>query len=265
MKNRTHLHSILLFIFALLFFACNPNIDYVKPVTYDYYPLIGGKYKIYKIDSTVYDEYNCAVFNTSYQIKEISRETDFDGEGDLIHLIERYIRKDSLSSWKLQSIWSEKIENNQLQRIENNQRFIKMVFPIKQNIEWDGIVYIRRDTSLAIRGGSINVYKDWDEFKYTKVASSFIDTSTSSPKIYPEAVEIIQADKENKIEKRFAKEVYAKDIGLVYKEMWILNTQCLDSFCTPGSGNLSLCDGVSWKDKAEKGYILVQSLIEHNY
>ena len=251
-------------IIALLFIACERVIEQLDPVAYEYFPMEVGKYKIYQVDSTVYDEYNCDVQITSYQVMELTGNTGTDGEGDLYYTVERHIRADSSQPWLLQSIWTEKIEDNQLQRVEDNQRIIKMVFPVKESRRWDGIVYIRRDTLVPIRGGSIDMYKDWDDFVFENIGETFLDTSRTGPKIYPDALQVLQVDKTNNIEKRYSREVYAKNIGLVYKEMWILDTQCRGGNCT-GVGNIATCILTPWKDKTEKGFILVQSLIEHNY
>jgi hypothetical protein len=250
---------------VLLFFACERVIETLEPVTYDYFPLEVGKYKIYQVDSTVYDEYTCTVQTTSYQVRELTGSVGTDGEGDVYYSVERHIRGDSTEPWVLQHIWSEKIEENQLQRVEENQRMVKMVFPVKENTHWDGIVYIRRDTLVPIRGGSIHMYKDWDDFVYGEIGNTFIDTSRTGPRIYTEALEVTQVDKTNNIERRLSKEVYAKDIGLVYKEMWILDTQCRPPGACSGVGDIGTCILTPWKQKAEKGFILVQALIDHNY
>lgn len=56
-------------------------------------------------------------------------------------------------------------------------------------------------------------------------------------------------DKENAIEKTFAKEVYARGIGMVYKEWWHLETQ-------------KIVDD-PWLEKAEKGYIIKMQIIDY--
>jgi hypothetical protein len=56
---------------------------------------------------------------------------------------------------------------------------------------------------------------------------------------------------ENTIERRYALEKYARGVGLIYKEYEILDSQC--STCTE-----------PWSEKAEKGFILKQTLIEYN-
>lgn len=251
---------MLLVLFLVAGFGCERITDTFPTISYDYFPLETGKYKTYQIDSTVYDEYNCSVVVNSFQIKEVTGEMSTDGEGDPFYYVNRFYRKDSSSAWTLLGIWTEKIESNQLQRVEDNQRQIKLVFPLKNERRWDGIVYIRRDTLVPLRGGVINQYKDWDDFVISELGEPFVDTVSNT--LYTEAVLVTQVDKTNNIERRFSKEVYAKDIGLVYKEMWILDTQCRQN-CT-GVGDIATCIYTPWKDKAEKGYILTQSLIDHN-
>lgn len=246
-----------------VFYACERVVDSFTVTGYEYFPMEGDKYRVYQIDSTVYDEYNCTVQTVSYQVKEVTGATGTDGEGDTYHAIQRYFRNNVTEPWVLEAVWTEKMESNQIQRVEDNQRFIKLVFPIKQNRRWDGIPFIRRDTLVAIRGGSIDLYKDWDDFEVMEMGVPFLDTLSNET--YPDVVKIMQVDKTNEIERRFATEIYAKNIGLVYKEMRILDTQCRPTGTCTGFGDLTQCRGVAWHLKAEKGFIYKQYLIEHNY
>lgn len=245
------------------FVGCERVVDKLDPLTSEYYPMEEGKYKIYKIDSIVYDEYNCTVQTNSFQIKELTSSTGIDGEGDQYYIVQRFYRKNDSSNWRLQTIWTEKIEVNQLQRVEDNQRMIKMVLPVKEDRRWDGIVFIRRDTLVPIRGGAIDMFKDWDDFTYENVGRTFVDTLSNT--VYPDAVKVLQVDKTNSIERRFSVEVYAKNIGLAYKEMRILDTQCRPPGTCTGHSDIASCILTPWHIKAEKGFILKQSLIEHNY
>lgn len=246
-----------LFFVNILLFACRPSIETLDDISYDYYPIEEGKYRIYQVDSTVYDAFNCTTLTNSYQVKEVTGNVIIDGEGEQAHTIKRYKRFTANAPWKLEEIWTEKIQHQQLQRIENNQRWVKMVFPIQAQQMWNGLSYIKSDTTFEIRGSSIQIYKNWGNFEYEKIGSNFIDTSQGTPIVYPDVVEVLQADANNFVEKRYAKEVYAKSIGLVYREIWVL-----DCWSTACNGCQS---GVPWKEHANKGYLLVESLIEHNY
>ncbi|MEL6865958.1 MAG: hypothetical protein AAFP19_16145, partial [Bacteroidota bacterium] len=62
---------------------------------------------------------------------------------------------------------------------------------------------------------------------------------------------IYQADNENAIELRYSIEKYARNIGLVYREMRILDTQ-------------AIVDD-PWEEKAQKGFIIRQQITRHNW
>lgn len=263
MTNNSFCLLLLLGIFfSVLMGACERVIEELPQADRAYYPIVQDKYKIYQVDSVVYDEYNCSILNKSYQIKEVIGASFVDGEGQTAHRLERHWRANAADPWVLVGVWSEKIEGNQIQRVEDNQRFVKMVFPVQGTKKWDGITYIRRDTLVPIRGGTIDLYKDWDMFSYQRVGESYLDTVSNI--VYPEAVQVLQVDKTNNIERRFSTEVYAKGIGMVYKEMRILDSQCRTPRCT-GQSDIASCLTTPWVVKAEKGYILTQSLLEHNY
>ncbi len=249
-------------LLGLIFGACERIVETLPQTDWDYYPIVENNYRVYQIDSIVYDEYNCTIQTNRYQIKEVTGSSMIDGEGQTAHRIERYWRAVDGDPWVLVGVWSEKREDNQVQRVEDNQRFVKMVFPVNKNKEWNGITYIRRDTLVPIRGGTIDLYKDWDMFSYQNVGEAYLDTLSNT--LYPEAVQIMQVDKTNNIERRYSTEVYAKGIGMIYKEMRILDSQCRTPRCV-GPSDIAQCIGTPWEIKAEKGYILKQSLIEHNY
>ena len=265
-KNQiTGLALIGLIIFAGI--SCEKLVESPQDLSLSYYPLKLGGYKIYQVDSVVYDEYNCLVDTVNYQLKEIYTDTIYDGEGALSYRIERLKSVDTGATWNLQSVWFEKYADYQIQRVQDNQRFILFTFPAKMNRKWDGLVYIRKDTLISLRGGSIDMFKDWDDFEMMEIDEPYADYTNLIT--YDSTILIIQADKINNIERRYSIERYAKNIGLIYKEQLILDTQCrLDQFgnktCSD-VGDLSQCLFKTWEEKAEKGFIVKQVLIEHNY
>lgn len=258
----SRIHGLLVVVLLLAFGACERITETLPPAGQAYYPIEEGRYKVYQVDSIVYDEYNCAIVQSQFQIKEETGVAIQDGEGATAHRVKRYYRETAADPWVLVGIWTEKLEQQQIQRVENNQRMIKVVFPVETGKTWDGIVYIRRDTLVPIRGGAIDLYKDWTDFEYGTVGSLYIDTVSNTS--YSDAVQVTQVDKTNNIERRYATEVYAKGIGLVYKEMRILDSQCRVPRCT-GPSDIASCLSTPWYIKAEKGFILKQSLLEHNY
>ena len=73
------------------------------------------------------------------------------------------------------------------------------------------MVYIRKDTTIAIPGGTIDVYKDWEDFVITSIDSS----ETIAGITYDSVLTIKRVDKTNNIERRYSYEKYAKNIGFI--------------------------------------------------
>lgn len=254
------LFVVLVFFLGLGVFmsSCGREIEDYPAVDYAYFPLETGKYVIYQVDSISYDEFNCSVDSVRVQLRELITAKDTDGEGNTYYRTERYYRKTDSDPWQFKNVWVSQIVDFQAHRVEDNQRYIKLAFPVVDQKKWDGIIYVRRDTLVAVKGGAIDFYKDWDEFKYTSVGAQEIING----KTYDEVLTVEQVDKINNIERRYSIEKYAKGVGLVSKEMRILDTQCRNN--CKGTGDLATCINTPWEFKAERGFILKQTVLSHN-
>lgn len=215
---------------------------------YEYFPLEIGKYRIYQLDSTLYDTTGTGIeiTNLSSQIREEIIDTLIDNEGRLNYQIERSWRRDNSQAWQLLDIWLTNRGENSAERIEENFRFIKMVFPVSEGRAWNGNAFVDESTNVSVAGETIEIFKNWSSEIIEVGITKVIDANT-----FPDVVEISHADSENFIELRSSKEFYAKDIGLISREMRILDTQ-------------KITESEPWESKAQKGFILVQNLIEYN-
>ena len=215
---------------------------------FDYFPLEIGKYVSYQVDSTIYDvDGNAtAIFNSTSFLKEEVSDTLRDSENELVYRIERFEKSNLDDPWEIKDVWVSKRTEFQAERVEENLRFIKMVFPLAEDATWNGNLYIDERTIIPIAGESIEVFKNWSsELRLLNQPALIGDF------LFDEITTISHADSENLIELRQVTEKYAKGVGLVEKEMWILDTQEIDQ-TRP------------WELKAEKGYILKQFVIDHN-
>ncbi len=214
----------------------------------EYFPLEIGKYISYQVDSTIFDVdgNSTAILNsTSYVLEEVS-DTLRDSEGDLIYRIERSEKANLNDAWEIKDIWVSKRTEFQAERVEENLRYIKMVFPLAADATWNGNLYIDNGTIIPIAGESIEVFKNW-----TSELTLLGQPASINGLFFDEVTTISHADSENLIELRQVTEKYAKGVGLVEKEMWILDTQEIDQT-------------KPWELKAEKGYILKQTVIDYN-
>jgi hypothetical protein len=256
MKSYISFSSLAFFTLSILLFSCSEETvteDYDLDFGYDYYPLEVGKYLIYKTDSTTFNigGDGVEVLESSTFVKEEIIGITLDNEGDTTYIIERFKRLSMDEQWQITDVWTTKVTDLRIERTEENVKLIKMIFPLQEGIDFDATLFVDPTTSFTVAGENLEIYKDWNSEVLTVGT-----TETIGGNNYNEVATISYANDENLIEKRYALSQYAKGIGLVYREDWILDTQC--------GGDLAGCEAIIWEEKAEKGYIIKQVLLEYN-
>lgn len=217
--------------------ATNPDLEA------EYYPLSVDRTWIYSTDSIVYNKQFGTVDTLRGFIKEQIISSDIDTEGDEVYIIDRSFRRSDTLDWIDTGTYTATISDKEAIRTEENLRFVSIVLPPKENQNWEATKYFDENIFVNINGEQIQVYRNW---------SSKLDSINSQLTVngitYENVLSITHADSESTIEKRYTKELYAKDIGLIYKEMLIIDSQIMN--------------GQPIEDRAEKGFILKQTLIE---
>lgn len=253
----TKLYKFLFLLIGIgyLFFqtACEETEVVDLDFNYEFYPLDIGKYWIYDVDSIIYDLSNTAIVidTNSYQVREEIVDTTRDNEQRLIYVIHHFERQAAGLPWQITEVYTTIRTDEMAERTEHNRRFIKLLFPAKIDQTWNGNRFFNTTENIEVAGETLEMFKGWEY----KILS--IDDNTSFNGLNFESVMLVQqADDENLIERRFSQERYAKNVGLISRELHILDTQC--------GGNLASCSDLTWEEKAEKGFILSMRLIEYN-
>jgi hypothetical protein len=235
--------------------------DFTLDFGYDYFPLEVGQFREYLVDSTTYDigpNETIIVVNSSTFVREDLTDTISDNLGRLGYKIERSERKSTEDAWVVKDVWLALVTDQQAERLEENLRFIKMIFPVRDGQVWDGNRYIDEFTTIQVAGETIEAFKSW-EYEVNSVG----EQSVVNNELFEDVVEIQQADNENLIELRESKEQYARGVGLIYREMRILDSQCI-SGCNGDPTCIGICESSPWEDIAEKGFTLKQYLLRWN-
>jgi len=68
-------------------------------------------------------------------------------------------------------------------------------------------------------------------------------------------ISILQTDEEDILAKRYSLEKYAKGVGLIYKELTVLDCNNTINQCS---------DNVPWGQRATKGFLLKQFITKYN-
>lgn len=203
----------------------DPDDDTSIDMGYDYYPYAIGDWAIYAVDSINYNDFTTptTIDTFSYQIKELYAETFTDNEGRISYKIERYKRDNDSAQWALSDIWYFTPTATRIERVEENVRYEPLIFPVIQGVEWDLNTF-----------NSYNVYDVWygedSEFnidvEYTNVGKPY--TSPDLLITYDSTATVFY-EYSTAISYEYYKAIYAKDVGLVYKQMIYYYSETVDS------------------------------------
>jgi len=193
----------------VLLFGCQSKVDNnPRDIGLEYAPLEIGSWVVYQVDSHVYDDFNLSRPDTNYkyQIKELV-ESEFQNQvGQKTRRIERYSRNADTLPWILSNVWAANLSSNSFEKVEDNIRYVKLVFPVKENNSWNG--------------NQFNTLEEWNYRYFNSNAPRFVNGFT-----FDSTLVVNQINDSNVIQRKYAYEIYAKGIGMVFKRIDTLETQ----------------------------------------
>lgn len=202
MAFKRYFPLIPIFLFTILFSCKKDTLDPVD-VGYSYYPVSTGHWIWYEVDSTVWDDFYPVdsplhVRNYHYDIKEVIESEYYDNEGRLTQRLERYQKLCDTCEWFIKDVWAVNLTPSTVEKVEENYRFVKMIFPIENNTSWDG--------------NAFNILDEQD-YEYDDI----FDAYTINGHSFDSTVTVIEKIDSNAIEASKQYEVYAKNVGMVFR------------------------------------------------
>lgn len=205
------------------------NEDFTSDAVADYMNLQTGKYVIYRLDSTRFVNFGQKDTVVSYQAKDVVEGPVTDNLGRAGWRIVRYLRdtgSTSESDWTPSLTYQVIPSRQNIEVNEANFRYLKLVLPVKEGFSWHGNGYLPENPYVDLYEFSNDEdIQTWD-YTYQDVGAS----ATFNNKNYDSTITVLQiADSTNlpltagiPASKTYWVEKYAKNIGLVYKEveMW---------------------------------------------
>jgi hypothetical protein len=286
--------GICLLFILLSVFSCNKVEKFPSEELSEYTNLQVGKYIRYSLDSMRFVFFGQKDTTISYQAKDVVEAAITDNLGRPSWRIVRYLR-DSASKneadWKPSMTYMVTPTRETIEVVENNQRYQKLKLPINNGFTWKGNAHIDTYNDLEMR------FLDGWDYTYENVGATFTDSGRTS---IPNTITVNQMDAEGNIgnptapiiQKVFSKEVYAKNIGMVYKDLikWEYQAsfdtkRCYYLKCATNNKcdtidcdlNPLLCDSVStirqWTQRCRdsvrtgyyyEGYGIKLKMIDHN-
>jgi hypothetical protein len=193
------LFSSILLIGAMFYNSCQKETLPPVDLFYEYFPLVVGASVVYEIDSIVYDDFTGTIDTFHYYVKELVESEFIDADESPSFRLERFIRYDEEQEWAIKNIWKARRQNANALKTEENITYIKLIFPPENNSTWDG--------------NAFNIMPS-QNYKYINIHSPH----TIDNLVLDSTITVVQKEFETIISEDYQIEVFAKNIGLVYKK-----------------------------------------------
>lgn len=234
-----------------LLHSCAKDVDDPQEIlseVHSFVPSSPGMWKDYSVEEILYKQGGGIRDTLRYFLREETALKDVLATGDTIVLVKRFLKTQKSGEWEysrsVQFLYSAK----EIVLNDNNLQFIKLANPLRSTTQWKPTSYFDESIKLPVGGVMLEYFKNW-KAAYRGI---FVPFSIDG-KSYEKTLDVSVANYENRLEIRWGREVYANQIGLVFKKLMILDTQCFES-----------CADTPWEEKAQAGHILTQVLIDHN-
>jgi len=173
----------------------------------DYYPLGKGRFQVYDVNQI---KYTLGVPETlAYELKIQVADSIATQQG-YTYVQYRYQRQPGETDWTYIDTWSSTLDDRQAVQQEGNTAYLKIQFPVKDGNSWNGNLY---------NTGAAEDYQLQDAGKPQALAAG----------TFNDCITVLQSDNNDFVvylDQR--KEIYARNVGLVYKETTQLH-YCTDT------------------------------------
>ncbi|MBC7904868.1 MAG: hypothetical protein H7Y27_15690 [Gemmatimonadaceae bacterium] len=251
--------SLILALGLMVAAACSSKKDDFSSVNiHDYLPLTPGKYIIYKVDSVLFPNFGSVRETHSYVFRDLVDQQLTDNIGRPSFRMKRQRRDpNNAAAWLDHSTYLITPLTNTIELIENNNRFVKLTMPVKDQFPWSGNGYLPLapfEYLFEFSSGDHNQLESW-YYIYSTIESPLsvngktFDNTITVETDSPDSTNIPVVNPAQTGNKTVWRESYAKGIGLVYRQISLVEYQ------SPNSSN---------PQGAYTGFELTMSVLEYN-
>ena len=226
------------------FFSCKKSTINNTDPTLNYFPIKYGHYVVYNVDSIYYDSHSCSKYEVKSQMKYAITDTFRDAQNRVSYVMDVYSRPYDGGFWKANSVIliteTQTTVTNLLDPTtisllytQDGTQYVKMMFPISNGYTWQGNQNAQvNDAAFAYLKGWNYTYKNY-HLSYFNGQINFDNTVTVQED--NENVNYPAVDSGVAGYRTFAQEVYAYNVGMIYKEWthytWNANNaNCWDGY-----------------------------------
>lgn len=225
--NKKLLPAILLMVLgSVVFSSCKKSSSSQGNLDLAYFPLQLGHYVTYSVDSTYYYSATCATELRTSQAKYIVSDTFRDVEGRLSYIIDIQYRPNAASNWVKQSVALVTQTDTGLIYGQNGLYSMKMTFPIIAGTKWYSYSSSSIPASQSVPTGD-SAMQNLDSWVSSYLSAGFKQPYNSGTIYFGSTVTVMEDDELliNTIPdsisfnySSYPKEIYALNVGMVYRE-----------------------------------------------
>jgi hypothetical protein len=209
--------SILLLV-AICFtalFSCKKTPISTADATRNYFPLTLGKYVVYDVDSTRYFGKAGTQYTVKMQMKYVITDT-YTVNRKLSYIMDVFSRPYDGGIWVGLSVILVTPTATGLLYYQDNSQYNKMMFPVTNGLTWKG------NAAVVVADSEFYYLKDWN-YQYHNFGLYYFNGLVN----FDNTVTILEDDQNVNYQnvdsavagyRTYAKEVYAYNVGMVYKE-----------------------------------------------
>ena len=207
----------------LILISCRNKKDLTvpqKPV-FDFFPVKQGDFCVFEVQEKLYSTFT--KIDSNYSLKVNYPETFKDAEGGISFKTYRSVKNTGSKVFTIGNVWSTKVKPGDKAIVsENNNTFLKISYPLEESKSWNGNVF----NTIGFESYTVkNFGMPWEQYPFT--------------------VTIIHKNDTSLLSRDYRLEIYAVNLGLVYKETKIVKY----SSNAQDFGKGIIVDGVVYKQK----------------
>ena len=193
-------------------------------------PLQTGKYITYRVDSTVFTNFGRNTEIHKYQVKHVVDAQIMDNLERPSYRVFRYL-SDSAGTqpWQANGSYYITVLDDGVEVSEDNLRVVKLHIPIRNGSKWPGNNHLPPDPYGAFYGFSNDDAMAAWEFL---IDGDMQPSLTIQGKTYTDTYTVLEDNESDPVtgpsdygSVSFAKEIYSKNVGLVYRELTLWEQQ----------------------------------------
>lgn len=193
-----HLSRLVVGLGSAALVACTAASTEPIRLGQEFVTLETGRFIVYDVTEQRYS-LTASPTTTTYQLKETvgSRYTDVTGQ--TAYRLHRYRRATTTTAWTLDSLWTARLTERAIIRTENGIDFVKLQFPLQERDQWNGNQFNQHPENL---------------YQARQVRQPY----TIGNQSFAETVQVVQQDDSTLVSRDKRIEVFARQVGLIYKE-----------------------------------------------